>query len=214
MTDPQTPAPGRPWKRRRFYVHKFQRKYAIVLGISLFAYSGTLFGLALLALYVPSALNLDPEVPVEERFIAAKQFLALTESIWPAIIGLILAAAFFSIFRTHRIAGPLYRLHMSAKELAEGNLTLRIRFRKGDDLHELADAFNKAVMTFESGMAEVRDREALARKAVHESLEKLRAQPGGDLDGAGKQDVVGQLESALKEGEQIDAVFSSFRFSQ
>ena len=42
MTDPQTPAPGRPWKRRRFYVHKFQRKYAIVLGISLFAYSGTL----------------------------------------------------------------------------------------------------------------------------------------------------------------------------
>ncbi len=214
MTDPQTPAPGRPWKRRRFYVHKFQRKYAIVLGVALFVYSAVLFGLALLAPYVPSVLHLGPEVPVEERFNAAKQFLALTESLWPAIIGLILAATFFSIFLTHRIAGPLYRLHMSVKELAEGNLTLRIRFRKGDDLHELADAFNKAVMTFESGMAEVRDREALARKAVRESLEKLRAQPGGDLDAAGKHEVVGQLESALKEGEQIDAVFSSFRFSK
>ncbi len=214
MIDPQTPAPGRPWKRRRFYVHKFQRKYAIVLGISLFLYSGVLFGLAFLAPFVPSVLHLGPEVPVEERFIAARQFLALTESMWPAVIGLIVAAVFFSMFLTHRIAGPLYRLHLSAKELAEGNLALRIRFRKGDDLHELADAFNKAVMTFESAMVEVRAREALARKAVRESLEKLRTQPGGDQDAAGKQDVVGQLESALKEGEQIDAVFNSFRFSK
>ena len=80
------------------------------------------------------AIKLISSGPLEEREIAATQFLVLGQTIWPAIVVLILACAAFSIYLTHRLAGPLYRLEQTAKELVGGNLSLRIRLRKGDQL--------------------------------------------------------------------------------
>src|SRR6266511_3648589 len=127
------------WKRR-FYVHKIQRTYAIWFGLFMFFSSLLVFGLAFVAPFIRPALKLVSPLPLEERARAADQFRvhAQTVTVWPALVVLIPAAAFFSIYVTHRLAGPLFRLEQTARELIRGNLALRIRLRKGDELHELA----------------------------------------------------------------------------
>lgn len=50
-----------------------------------------------------------------------------------------------SIFLSHRIAGPLYRLRKSMEEVGRGNFDLRITFRKADHFMELQDVFNEMV---------------------------------------------------------------------
>jgi methyl-accepting chemotaxis protein len=48
-----------------------------------------------------------------------------------------------SILITHTIAGPVYRMEQTAKELGEGNLGLVTRLRPRDEFKELADGFNR-----------------------------------------------------------------------
>src|SRR6266704_2886022 len=107
------------WKRR-FYVHKIQRTYAIWFGLFMFFSSLLVFGLA---------------------FVAP-----------------------FSIYVTHRLAGPLFRLEQTARELIRGNLALRIRLRKGDELHELAGLLNEVLDTLEQAFRGIRESEAQARE--------------------------------------------------
>ena len=58
-------------------------------------------------------------------------------------VGLIVALiAAWSIFITHRIAGPLYRFDQCFKQITSGDLTVRGRLRKGDEAGELMMSFN------------------------------------------------------------------------
>lgn len=48
-----------------------------------------------------------------------------------------------SMFLSHRIAGPLFKLRRSLEEIGRGNYGLRITFRKNDHFMELQDTFNE-----------------------------------------------------------------------
>ncbi len=52
-----------------------------------------------------------------------------------------------SIFLSHRIAGPLYKLRRAMDDVSKGNLDQRITFRKNDHFTELQDSFNDMVQT-------------------------------------------------------------------
>jgi nitrogen fixation/metabolism regulation signal transduction histidine kinase len=52
-----------------------------------------------------------------------------------------------TIFVSHRIAGPLYKLKKSMDEVAKGNRDIRITFRKNDHFKELQDSFNEMVQS-------------------------------------------------------------------
>lgn len=218
MTE-QTPPPqqDRP-KRREIYIHRFQRSYAIGLGLFLFGYCLILFGLAFILPYMMPAIELLSETSVEDRASAATQLLSLVEnvwpalveigaSMWPALIALALAAAVFSIYLTHRVAGPLYRFQKGTADLAAGNLALRITLRDGDELHDLANLANQAVANLDQAMMEIRDRTAGAQSALRAALDGLKAASGVDRAS------IDRLEAALKEGRQIEDVLKRFRFS-
>jgi nitrate/nitrite-specific signal transduction histidine kinase len=49
------------------------------------------------------------------------------------------------IFVSHRIAGPLQRLKAYMRRVGNGELTLKLRFRSYDEIHDVADAFNDMV---------------------------------------------------------------------
>jgi methyl-accepting chemotaxis protein len=53
-----------------------------------------------------------------------------------------------SIFVTHKIAGPLYRLKKSVSLIAQGNLDVKVKLRKRDDLKDLAEHVNMLVDSF------------------------------------------------------------------
>ncbi len=197
------------WKRR-FYVHKIQRTYAIWFGLFMFFSSLLVFGLAFLAPFIPPALKLVSQIPLEERARAANQFLILaqTVTVWPALAVLIPAAAVFSIYLTHRLAGPLFRLEQTARELIRGNLALRIRLRKGDELHELAGLLNEVLDKLEQAFRGIRESQTHVREVLSWIMDEMRKQPSVN------REVLNRLEIALKGGERIDEILKRFQLSK
>src|SRR5881409_4486386 len=208
----EAPSPDKrqPQWRTRFYVHKIQRTYAIWFGLFMFFSSLLVFGLAFLAPFIPPALKLVSQIPLEERARAANQFLILaqTVTVWPALAVLIPAAAVFSIYLTHRLAGPLFRLEQTARELIRGNLALRIRLRDRDELHELAGLLNQVLDTFEQAFREIRESQNHVREVLSWIMDQMRRQPSVN------QEVMSRLKIALKGSERIDETLKRFQLSK
>jgi methyl-accepting chemotaxis protein len=47
------------------------------------------------------------------------------------------------IWLSHKIAGPLVRIHRAIAEMAQGNFDIRLTLRKGDAIHAVADEINR-----------------------------------------------------------------------
>jgi methyl-accepting chemotaxis protein len=203
-----TPRKKPSFWQRQFYVHKIQKTYAIWFGLFMFVSSILVFGLAFVVPFIPPAIKLLSPIPLEERAMAAKQFLFLAQTILPGLIVLIPAAAVFSIYLTHRVAGPLFRIEQTAREMIRGNLALRIRLRKGDELHELAGLVNETLGNLEKAFREIRESETRAREALSWIMDEMKKQPSVN------HQVLDRLATALKDGERIDEVLQRFQLSK
>ncbi len=195
------------WKRQ-FYVHKIQRTYAIRFGLFMFFSSLLVFGLVFLVPFIPPALKLVSQIPLEERARAANQLLVLAQTIWLALAVLIPTAAVFSIYLTHRLAGPLFRIEQTARELIRGNLALRIRLRKGDELHELVGLLNEVLDTLEQSFRGIRESQTHVHEVLSWIMDEMKKQPSVN------REVLNRLEIALKSGERIDEILKRFQLSQ
>ena len=56
----------------------------------------------------------------------------------------------FSIFLSHKIAGPMYKLRRHLEEIREGGEVKPIHFRKGDNFQEIADEVNRTLETLQN----------------------------------------------------------------
>jgi len=166
------------------------------------------FGLVFFIPFILPAIKLASPLPLAERAIAANQFLILAQTVWPALALMIPAAAVFSIYLTHRLAGPLFRFEQTARELIRGNLALRIRLRKRDELHELAGLLNEVFDMLEQAFRDIRDSEAHVREVLSSIMDEMRKQPSGN------QEVVNRLKIALKGSERIDETLRRFQLSK
>ena len=76
------------------------------------------------------------------------------------VIPIILLAVIFTaigIILSHKVAGPIFRVERVAQELSKGNLDIKVKFRKGDELHELADSLNEMITGIRSIVKEDKD---------------------------------------------------------
>lgn len=194
-------------RKRRIYVHSFQKRYALWLGLLIFVCSLLVFGFAFLAHYAAPVVKLASPTTLQEREIASQQFIALAETGGPAVVVLIIGAGLFSLYVTHRLAGPLYRLEQCARELAQGNMALRVKFRSGDELHELARVANEALANIDKALGEIRTCQASTSSALRRALERLQAHQQAD------EALQEEIEHALREGDNIDMVLKRFRLS-
>lgn len=75
------------------------------------------------------------------------------------IVVFILVIAILSIFVSHKIAGPVFRLEETSRAIASGDLTCQIQLRHGDELQDLQEAFNKMSDSLRNMVA--KDREVI-----------------------------------------------------
>lgn len=68
---------------------------------------------------------------------------AVYKILFLGLLVVIIELGFLTIFISHKVAGPIYRLAKFAEGLREGDLTTRIYLRKGDELVEVASDFNQ-----------------------------------------------------------------------
>jgi hypothetical protein len=88
--------------------------------------------------FLPSAIKLLSGAPAEELEKAAQEFLILHRRIWPMILIVIAGTIVYSIFFSHRIAGPVYRLNKELKNIIDGNYPEKIALREKDFFKETA----------------------------------------------------------------------------
>jgi methyl-accepting chemotaxis protein len=88
--------------------------------------------------------------------------------------------AILSIFVSHKIAGPVYRLEETTRIIASGDLTYQVNLRQGDELRDLQDAFNKMSDSLRSMVAkdrEIIDRLILAGNKLKETIDQKKQDP-------------------------------------
>jgi methyl-accepting chemotaxis protein len=126
-------------KRRNYYIEKrFQTKYLLLTLLLLLTYTS----IFVIILFAPYILTLYFDNPLAEKAEASRVLLLLHRKVWPAIGVVILLFGALSIFISHKIAGPLHRLKKSLSLITEGNLDIKVKLRKGDDLKDLAEHVN------------------------------------------------------------------------
>jgi methyl-accepting chemotaxis protein len=132
------------YRRKKYIINrKLQFHYLFVI---LFTMLIAVFSVYFTAFYVVwnSVIDAFFFIPEASRKLA-DIFTHTSELI---VIPVILLAVVFSIagiFLSHRVAGPLYRVEKAAGEIAKGNLDVKVRFRKGDELQELAGSLNNMI---------------------------------------------------------------------
>ncbi len=103
------------------------------------------------------------------------------------------------ILISHKIAGPLYRVKEQIKAIIDGNYKNKIKFRKGDLLHDIADLFNEMTDNLDkiktSNLSYVDEIEKNLKK-LNESIKKEKASPD-------KKDISLQLNKTISILEEM-----------
>lgn len=194
-----------PYRRKQYLIdRKIQLKYAILVISLLLIY--TIF--VLTAIFGHSVAILFTSAPPELKESAAESLLLLHYNSWPYIVLLVLLFGILSIFVTHKMAGPIFVFKRTAQQIAEGDLTKRIKLRQNDDLHDLAACFNAMTIELEC--------QTQALYKMHEGL----------------SDEISELEDCLKSGqcptdiinrhfgqlhktrEEISAIIANYKFTK
>jgi len=132
--------PALLFRRRKYIIApKFQFKYlAIVIAL--------IFVVMLVTIYF---VNLTLRTtPILEN-LSEMEVVAITSLMFKTILYIccifVIIVAVLGIFVLHRIAGPLYVFDKMFTLVSQGDLTVKLRLRKGDELQELANSFQKMV---------------------------------------------------------------------
>lgn len=74
------------------------------------------------------------------------------------LLGLILmfAIGWGSIYLTHKVAGPIFKLKQHFRTLKDGDLTARIQFRKLDEVQDIAPHFNAMVSSLDASIGNLK----------------------------------------------------------
>ncbi len=182
----------RPYKRRHFFIDRqFQLKYILLVIFMLLLYTMVFVG----TLFVPQLLPLIFNSPANEQVKAAQILLLYHKNVWPAVFIVIPLFGFFSIFITHRIAGPVFRLKMKLQQMTDWDLDSRVTLRDGDDLQELADCVNLLSDRLKDFSSALKANYESLSKHIDEIKEQILS---GRLDEEAGKELILRLESSRK----------------
>lgn len=73
------------------------------------------------------------------------------------IVSIGLATIVITLFTSHKIAGPLYRMEKDVQEVTSGNLKIRFNLRQGDEIKPLAASLDTMVQILRTRIAIIKD---------------------------------------------------------
>jgi methyl-accepting chemotaxis protein len=112
------------------------------------------------------------------------RFEVVRESVF-IFIGFALIAIFgisvIGILQTHKVVGPLVRTRAVARQLAEGNFDVAVKFREDDMIHAVADSLNGFARSYGGRYQQLRS----GIQAIHcDALALRELIDAGDMEGA------------------------------
>lgn len=156
------------FRRRKFLIKpSFQIKYAIYIASFLLIYT-ILLGFLI---FYPLQKALEASVSLEERAAISREILVVHKRLWPGFFAVILLVGLHSIFTTHRIAGPLFRVEATLRKIIQGDFSQRIKLRRHDEFLEFEELINRLAEMLEEETREGR----IARVGIKEQIRELCA---------------------------------------
>jgi methyl-accepting chemotaxis protein len=192
-------------KRRNYFIEKrFQLKYSLLTMLLLLAYSF----LFVIIIFAPYMLTLYFDYPLVEKTEAARAILLLHAKVWPGICAVILLFGIVSIYVSHKVAGPLYRLKKTLSEITKGNLNVTVKLRKWDDLKDLADHLNMLVEELRTFVTTLRNDYDLLSEYIVELEDKIKAKMLTEESG---REIINKVQASRK---NIEAALEKFHIQQ
>lgn len=121
-----------------------------------------------------------------------------------SVAGLLVVVGVISMYMSHRIAGPLYRLKKYFQELSKGDLSFEMRVRKGDELGDVVDEFNAMVRGLKTAVVEDRQRVNEVKQSVQKILAAVNK---GSLTEEEKNNAINALTSAVQTLKEITSLY-------
>ena len=117
---------------------------------------------------------------------AIEQLTILNQNIMYTCLLAVAIVFGLSLFFSHFVAGPIYRMETVFRQMKEGDLSVVVRFRKNDELQDTAEEFNQALMSIRTKLRKERETVSISLDRVKKMAEKLRQEgrtkEAGELD--------------------------------
>lgn len=129
----------RKWARGRIIVNPgFQFRALLPVGVYTLIFAVLAGGLVFFPLH--RELNAEPDPGIQ--VLLREQLLGIHVRLWPMLGLAALLTCLYALLRSHRVAGPLFRLSQVLMHMADAEYTT-VRFRKGDEFREFAHIANQ-----------------------------------------------------------------------
>jgi methyl-accepting chemotaxis protein len=187
--------------RRNYFIDRnLQTRYIVLMVLVLIVH--TLIVLA--AVFSPYILMLSFDYPLDTRTEAAQAFLLVHGNAWPVIGGFIIFVGFLTLFVTHRIAGPIFRIKRGIRDLADGRLNETIHLRKKDEFQDIAEELNALAARFRDSFSLLKEKSSLLARDIEELEQEIRDKK---LDETVGRHIIDNLQESR---EAIQAILDRF----
>lgn len=161
------------FKRRQFIVDK-KLQFSFMF-TSFFYFVMTILVLGI-ALFMPLVMDLYGSTSnVAVLGEVADKILYLNTMFWPAVFFLVVLICCHTIYKTHKLAGPLYRFRVVMNRVIGGDLTANFKLRDGDYLYEEMDILNGLIDELRARVFDVKERQAALHRSVIGTMEEAAA---------------------------------------
>ncbi|MBI5408830.1 MAG: methyl-accepting chemotaxis protein [Nitrospirae bacterium] len=167
--------------RRKIINYSVNTRLQLRLFIKVFFISVLAVGVMAAVFYFYS--NREINDSYRQFHIHARNFLDLLRpAVILSLICVIVLSAAIALFLPLKVAGPLFRIERDMREkVSKGDLTVRFKLRKGDEVGDLADAVNETLENLRQKIETIRrsaeELEAAVKKGTGDKeIEKLAAE--------------------------------------
>lgn len=187
---------------RRKYIVDSSRQYKVLAAIVIYIFVAVL--LTGFLMFFPSILGLSYTVG-QEQYAAAKEVLLLHKRFWPSILVVVVLLGGYSILLFHRLFGPLYRLDIALKKLAEGDLSSHFKLRKKDFLKKEEKTMNETFQALREKIGTLKKDNTLLLESITQLTSEL------DNQDISLESVKSRVAAIHQQEEKIVQGFSSFK---
>jgi len=135
------------WVRKQFIVNP-RYQYRTILPVVVCV--GVFVILAGATVFFPISRGIEGESDPGIQVLLQEQYLQFHARLWISLFVAGALAALYALMRSHKVAGPLFRLNQVMTDIASGKDVKEVRFRDGDEFREfegLATKVGKRVRT-------------------------------------------------------------------
>lgn len=170
---------------------RFQLKFCLYVCSWIFALS-IFYPLVINDLFELMTNNMYPTIEVQTYIQdVQRKVLIYLFALQLAFLGVVFL---ISLFLSHKIAGPLYKLSMAMEMAARGDWNRTLRFRKHDYFQELAKKFNSMVLR-------LNEKSDLDNELVKESIQRIE-NAKEHVDQQGRE----YLEQAINDLQKLETI--------